>query len=177
MTDQPADPVQDELARLDGATPPAAGDDSLQAHEYFMRLALREAARAEECGEVPVGCVVVRDGVVLATGYNLRETNEDPTAHAEVVAIVAAAKVVGRWRLDGCDLYVTLEPCPMCAGALVNARIGRVFYGADDPKAGACGSVLDIPATPQLNHRYPVTRGILAGACGAILTRFFRTRR
>ncbi|MGE3850744.1 MAG: tRNA adenosine(34) deaminase TadA [Planctomycetota bacterium] len=167
--------VAAELARLaDAAADDAAGvaDDA-----HFMRLALREAMAAAALDEVPVGAVVVRAGQVIATGYNLRETRADPTAHAEIVALAAAGAAVGHWRLDECDLFVTLEPCPMCAGALVNSRIRRVVFGCTDPKAGACGSVVDLSSHPQLNHRYEVVGGVLAEACAQVLTAFFRSRR
>jgi len=142
-----------------------------------MRLALDEAVLAELHADVPVGAVVARDGVVIAARHNEREATGDPTAHAEVLAIRDAAQLVGHWRLDECTLYVTLEPCTMCAGALVNARIGRVVFGATDPKAGASGSVYDVLADPRLNHRPPVDSGVLADECGAILRAFFAARR
>lgn len=139
-----------------------------------MRLALEEADAAAEKGEVPIGCVVVsRDGVVLARGHNLRETDEDPTAHAEVVAIREAAKAIGSWRLEGATLYVTLEPCVMCTGAIVNSRIARVVYGAADPKAGACGSLYEIGADTRLNHRFPSEGGMLAEESALRLRAFF----
>lgn len=143
----------------------------------WMEEALREARRAAAEGEVPVGAVVVKDGKALGRGRNQRERLRDPTAHAEMIAITQAAEAVGSWRLDGATIYVTLEPCPMCAGALVNARMGRLVYGADDPKAGACGSLFDLPNDRRLNHRLPVTRGVRAAECGALLTEFFRARR
>jgi tRNA(adenine34) deaminase len=145
--------------------------------EYFMRLALREAERALEHEDVPVGCVIVRDGEVLAAARNERELREDPTAHAEVLALREAAKHVGRWRLDGCAMYVTLEPCAMCAGAIVLARVPRVVYGALDPKAGAAGSVLDVLADPRLNHRPDIAAGLLAGEAAELLRAFFASRR
>lgn len=143
----------------------------------WMEEALREARRAAAEGEVPVGAVVVKDGKALGRGRNQRERLRDPTAHAEMIAITQAAEAVGTWRLDGATLFVTLEPCPMCAGALVNARMGRLVYGADDPKAGACGSLFDLPNDRRLNHRLPVVRGVRAAECGALLTEFFRARR
>ena len=142
-----------------------------------MREALKEARRAAAEDEVPVGAVVVKDGRLLGRAHNQRERLRDPTAHAEMVAITQAAEAVGSWRLDGATIYVTLEPCPMCAGALVNARMGRLVYGADDPKAGACGSLMDLANDARLNHRLPVTRGILAAECGGVLREFFRRRR
>jgi tRNA(adenine34) deaminase len=124
-----------------------------------------------------VGAVVVKDGKRIGLGRNQRETLLDPTAHAEMIALTQAAAAVGSWRLDGATMVVTLEPCPMCAGALVNARVSRLVYGADDPKAGACGTLLDIVSHPGLNHRLPVTRGVRAEECGEVLKAFFRERR
>lgn len=143
----------------------------------FMRLALAEAQRAAGDGEVPVGAVVVRDGEVIATGRNQPIEGHDPTAHAEIVALRAAARRLGNYRLDGCDLYVTLEPCPMCSGALLHARLRRVVYGARDPKTGAAGSVVDLFGEPRLNHQTKITGGVLAEACGQLLTDFFQHRR
>ncbi|HEX7289528.1 MAG TPA: tRNA adenosine(34) deaminase TadA [Conexibacter sp.] len=145
--------------------------------EYFMRLALREAERATEHDDVPIGAVVVHDGEVLATGRNERELRRDPTAHAEVLALREAAERLGSWRVLESVLYVTLEPCAMCAGAIVLARVPRVVFGAWDPKAGAAGSVLDVLAQPQLNHRPEVAGGLLAPECGALLSSFFAGRR
>jgi len=145
--------------------------------EYFMRLAMREAERAMEHDDVPIGAVIVHDGEVLAAGRNQREERQDPTAHAEVLALREAAEKLGSWRVLDSVLYVTLEPCAMCAGAIVLARVPRVVFGAWDPKAGAAGSVLDILAQPQLNHRPDVSGGLLADECGALLTSFFASRR
>ncbi len=145
--------------------------------EYFMRLALREAERATEHDDVPIGAVVVHEGEVLATGRNERELRQDPTAHAEVLALREAAEKLGTWRVLESVLYVTLEPCAMCAGAIVLARVPRVVFGAWDPKAGAAGSVLDILAQPKLNHRPEVSGGLLAEECGALLSSFFAGRR
>jgi len=146
--------------------------------EYFMRLALREAERALDHEDVPIGAVVVRDdGEVLGTGHNERELRKDPTAHAEIIALREAATVVGGWRVLDAVLYVTLEPCAMCAGAIVLARVPRVVYGASDPKAGACGSVLDVLGEPRLNHRPEVAGGVLARDCGELLSGFFASRR
>ena len=142
-----------------------------------MRLALAEAHAAEAHDDVPIGAVVVRDGAVIASRHNERERTGDPTAHAEVLALRDAAAVVGHWRLLDCTLYVTLEPCVMCAGALVNSRIGRVVYGATDPKAGAVASLYEVCADERLNHRPPVTAGVLADECGAVLKAFFQSRR
>jgi tRNA(adenine34) deaminase len=142
-----------------------------------MEIALAEAKRALDHGDVPIGAVIVRDGVVIAARHNERELAGDPTAHAEILALRDAAAVVGHWRLDDCTLVVTLEPCFMCAGALVNARIGRLVYGATDPKAGAVGSLYDVPADARLNHRPPVTSGLLADRGGDLLRTFFAARR
>lgn len=145
--------------------------------EEWMALALREAERAREEDEVPVGAVIVAEGRVVGRGHNQRERLSDPTAHAEMIAITAAAEALGSWRLGGATIYVTLEPCPMCAGALVNARLDRLVYGAADPKAGACGTLYEIPTDPRLNHRLTVTAGVLEGPCGEILTAYFRDKR
>ena len=142
-----------------------------------MGLALEQAAMAVAHRDVPVGAVVVRDGVVIAARHNERELTGDPTAHAELLAMRDAAVVVGSWRLDNCVLVVTLEPCPMCAGAAVNARVPIVVFGAPDPKAGAGGSLYNVLADPRLNHRCQVISGIQAEACGAILKSFFAARR
>jgi tRNA(adenine34) deaminase len=148
-----------------------------EAHERLMALALERAREAEGHGDVPIGAVVARDGEPLASAGNERELRRDPTAHAEILAIRAAAEALGGWRLPGTTLYVTLEPCAMCAGAIVLARIPAVVYGARDPKAGAAGSVLDILAEPALNHRPEVTGGVLEAECAALLREFFAMRR
>jgi len=145
--------------------------------ERFMRLALREAERALEHDDVPVGAVVVHDGEVAGAAHNERELRQDPTAHAELLAIREASGALGRWRLLDCVLYVTLEPCAMCAGAIVLARVPRVLYGASDPKAGAAGSVLDVLDEPSLNHRPLVEAGLLAEESAALLRGFFGERR
>jgi tRNA(adenine34) deaminase len=145
--------------------------------EHFMRLALREAEAAGAEDEVPIGVVIVQAGRVIAAAHNQREQLHDPTAHAEMIAITQAAGVLGDWRLEGCTLYVTLEPCPMCAGAIVLARVPRVVYGAADPKAGAAQSLYQLLSDSRLNHRAEVTSGVLAQECGAILTRFFEQKR
>jgi tRNA(adenine34) deaminase len=145
--------------------------------EYFMRLALREAERASEHDDVPIGAVVVHAGEVVAVGGNERELRGDPTAHAEILALREAARALGNWRVLDTTLYVTLEPCAMCAGAIVLARVGRVVYGASDPKAGAAGSVLDVLDEPRLNHHPEVVSGVLAPACGQLLSSFFASRR
>jgi tRNA(adenine34) deaminase len=143
-----------------------------------MALALAEAEAAGAAGDVPVGAVVLdADGEVLARAANERERSGDPTAHAEVLALRAAAARTGSWRLPGATVVVTLEPCPMCAGALLAARVGRVAFGAPDPKAGACGSLYNLCVDPRLNHEVDVTPGVRAEACTEVLTRFFRTRR
>ena len=143
----------------------------------WMSRALEEARAAERDGDVPVGAVIVRDGQVLATGRNRREVAADPTAHAEVEAIRDAADQLGSWRLDGCALYVTLEPCAMCAGAIVLARIPTLVYGATDPKAGAVGSLYDICRDERMNHQVEVVAGVEEDAAGDLLRRFFRARR
>jgi tRNA(adenine34) deaminase len=145
--------------------------------ERMMELALEKAAEAEGFGDVPIGAVVAREGEPLAAAGNERELRRDPTAHAEILAIQAAAKALGGWRLPETTLYVTLEPCPMCAGAIVLARIPTVVFGALDPKAGAAGSVLDVLGEPSLNHRPKVSGGLLADECAELLRRFFDARR
>jgi tRNA(adenine34) deaminase len=145
--------------------------------DYFMRLALREAERASQHEDVPIGAVLVQGGEVVAAAHNERELRQDPTAHAEIVVLREAARAAGTWRLLETVLYVTLEPCAMCAGAIVLARVPRVVYGAHDPKAGACGSVLDVLGEPRLNHRPEVAGGLLAQDCGDLLSEFFATRR
>jgi tRNA(adenine34) deaminase len=142
-----------------------------------MQEALAEARRAAEIGEVPIGAVVVRDGEVIGRGHNRRESYGDPLAHAEILAIREAAARVGGWRLAGCTMVVTLEPCAMCAGALVNSRIDRLVYGAADPKAGYCGSLGNLVQDPRLNHRLEVTRSVLEGESAALLRGFFASLR
>jgi tRNA(adenine34) deaminase len=143
----------------------------------YMRMALAEAQAAAAAGEVPVGAIIVCNDRVIAAAHNQRETLRDPTAHAEMIAITQAAESLGAWRLEGCTLYVTLEPCPMCAGAIVQSRVPRVVYGAIDPKAGAVESLYTLLADERLNHRPNVTGSVLAEPCGEILTSFFRARR
>ena len=152
-------------------TKPAVRDDS-----WFMRAALREAAKAGLRGEVPVGAVVVQDGKIVARGSNRPVTSSDPTAHAEVVALRRAARRAGNYRLTGCDLYVTIEPCAMCLGATVQARVGRLVYGAPDPKAGAVRSIMVFPFD-RSNHRPRILGGVLAAESGRLLTDFFRSKR
>jgi len=139
----------------------------------WMRVALDEARRAREHGDVPIGAVAVRGGAILARAHNRREADGDATAHAELIAIREASRILGHWRLEGVTLYCTLEPCAMCAGAMVLARLPRLVYGAPDPKAGAGGSVLDLLNHPQLNHRVEVTGGVLAEECAALIVEFF----
>lgn len=155
---------------MHGESPDASWRDA-------MRAALDQARAALEHDDVPVGAVVVRDGVVIAARHNERELTRDPTAHAEILALRDAAAAVGHWRLDDCTLVVTLEPCAMCAGAIVNGRVGRLVYGASDPKAGAAGSCFDLVDSPVLNHRVPKVTGVLAEECGRLLVDFFRARR
>jgi tRNA(adenine34) deaminase len=143
----------------------------------FMQLALDQARLAWAAGEVPVGAVLVRDGEVIATGFNQPIGRHDPTAHAEIMALRSAAEKIGNYRLPGCELYVTLEPCAMCSGAMMHARLARVVYAATDPKTGACGSVLDLFQHPQLNHHTEVVGGVLADEAGTMLKDFFAERR
>ena len=152
-------------------------ESCLMSDDHFMREALALAQQAEVLGEVPVGAVVVKDGVIIGRGCNQPIAARDPTAHAEVVAMRDAAARTGNYRLVGCELYVTLEPCVMCAGAIMHARVGRVVYGAADPKTGACGSVVDLFADARLNHHATVTAGVLAEECSAKLMAFFSQRR
>jgi tRNA(adenine34) deaminase len=154
-------------------------DDNLRAERdrHFMRLAQQAANTARDAGEVPVGAVLVRDDQVIATGFNHPISAHDPSAHAEMVALRAAAQILGNYRLPGCELYVTLEPCLMCAGAIIHARLARVIFGAHDPKTGACGSVINAFAHAQLNHHTQVTGGVLEHECSAALKAFFADRR
>jgi len=149
----------------------------LHSDDYFMREALRQAARAYELGEVPVGAVVVREGKIIARAFNQVETLKDATAHAEMLALTQAEAAVGDWRLTDCTLYVTKEPCPMCAGAIVHTRLVRVVFGAFDPKAGAAGSAINLLQFPTLNHRCEITRGIRDAECSALLREFFQEQR
>ena len=145
--------------------------------ELFMREALALAKRAAETGEVPVGAVVVKDGAVVGRGYNRPVSGKDPTAHAEVMALRDAAERIGNYRLVDCELYVTLEPCAMCAGAIMHARVSRLVYGAADPKSGACGSVVDLFAENRLNHHATIVGGVMAVEAGSLLQDFFSARR
>lgn len=149
-----------------------------QEDAFYMRAALVEATQAYALGEVPIGAVLVNEtGEIVARGHNLRERDHDATAHAEMITIRAACERLGRWRLSGLTLYVTIEPCPMCAGAIVMSRVDRVVYGGTDYKAGACESLFNIPGHPALNHHPEVTAGVLAEECAGIMKRFFRERR
>jgi tRNA(adenine34) deaminase len=150
---------------------------SQESDEQFMRMAMEAASRAAAMGEVPVGAVVVLDGKVIATGFNQPIASHDPSAHAEMVALREASAVMANYRLPGCELYVTLEPCAMCSGAIMHARLSRVIFGAADPKTGACGSVINLFDNTSLNHHASVTPGVLAGECGQLLSDFFRARR
>jgi len=143
----------------------------------YMQQAISQARNAWALGEVPVGALVVKDGQIIATGFNQPIGNHDPTAHAEIMALRAAANILGNYRLPGCEMYVTLEPCAMCAGAMMHARLTRVIYGASDPKTGACGSVLNLFEQEKLNHHTEVTAGVLAEECGTLLKEFFAERR
>jgi len=159
------------------AYPAMTGTDDLHPGRVFMREALLLAQEAAACGEVPVGAVVVLDGEIVGRGFNQPIRRHDPTAHAEIMALRDAASRLGNYRLPGCSLYVTLEPCIMCAGAIMHARIARVVFGASDPKTGACGSVVDLFAEARLNHHAEVIGGILAEECGMQLSNFFAARR
>jgi len=145
--------------------------------QKWMKEALIEAAKAADMGEVPIGAVIVKNGAIVGRGYNRRETDRDPTLHAEMIAIRQAARHLGGWRLMGCTLYVTIEPCPMCAGAILMGRIDRVVYGAADPKAGCAGTLYDLLSDPRFNHRADVTAGVMEGECGSIIRSFFREKR
>ena len=146
-------------------------------HEHYMRLALAEAHAALELDEVPVGAVIVHDGRVIAAAHNQRESLRDPTAHAEMIAITQAAEALGDWRLEDCTMYVTLEPCPMCAGAVVQARVPTVVFGAHDPKAGACKTLFFIASDARLNHQAQIVSGILEPECANVLKEFFARKR
>jgi len=145
--------------------------------EEMMKLALEEAKKAFDKNEVPVGAVIIKNGEVISRAHNLRETVKDPTAHAEIMAIRQAAEMLKDWRLSGCEMFVTLEPCPMCAGAILQSRISRLYFGAFDEKAGCCGSLYDIPEDPVFNHRTEVIGGILEEECQEILSQFFKKKR
>jgi tRNA(adenine34) deaminase len=146
-------------------------------HDFFMGEALKEAKKAYKKDETPVGAIIVRQGNIISRGYNEKELKQDPTLHAEITAIKKACKKLGTWRLNDCDMYVTLEPCTMCSGAVIQARVGRLFIGTADPKAGAVGSVLDVLHVDKFNHKVDVICGILEEECSAILKEFFRDLR
>ncbi|GGO09823.1 tRNA-specific adenosine deaminase [Saccharibacillus kuerlensis] len=146
-------------------------------HEYWMRLAIEEAHKAQSIGEVPIGAIIVRNGEIVGRGYNLRETTHDATAHAEMIAIREASERIGAWRLLDCTLYVTLEPCPMCAGAIVQGRVPLVVYGTPDPKAGCAGTLMNLLQEPRFNHRTELIEGVLREECGSLLSDFFRELR
>ena len=165
------------LSSCDEATKAAKADQEAKADEEAMRMALAEAAKAPAHGDVPVGAVVLVDGAVVASRHNERELRRDPTAHAEILALRDAASRLGSWRLDQATVVVTLEPCPMCAGALVAGRVGRLVFGAPDLRAGACGSLYQLCSDPRLNHELPVTSGVLEEQAGELLVRFFAERR
>ena len=145
--------------------------------EYFMKQALKQAQKALKIDEVPIGCVVVKNNKVLGSGFNQKIKKNSALEHAEIVALKKAQKKLGDWHLNDCTLYVTLEPCPMCAGACINTRVGRVVFGASDPKAGCCGTLYNLPEDKRFNHRPEVTGGVLQDECGKILTQFFKTKR
>ena len=145
--------------------------------EKFMLEALKEAEKSANFDEVPVGAVIVKDGKIIARGHNLRERNNDPTAHAEIVAVRKACKKLKTWRLEGCTIYVTIEPCSMCAGTLLWARIKRIVYGANDPKGGALGSSYNLFEVKNINHKVEITRGVLENRCAELMTSFFRNKR
>ena len=163
--------------RQDVLQPTMLMTDITKNDENFMRLAIAQAGIAEENGDVPIGAVIVHQNQIIAKAYNQREQLNDPTAHAEIIALTQAAAALETWRLTGCSIYVTLEPCPMCAGALVLARIDRLVFGCNDPKTGACGSLYNIVQDSRLNHRLEITSGVLADECSNLLTEFFRKRR
>ena len=153
------------------------GESRLKDDTYYMNLALEEAKKARELQEVPIGAVVVWNGEIIAKGYNLRETDQSSVAHAELLAIAEACRVLGTWRLEEATLYVTLEPCPMCAGAIINSRIKRVVFGAHDPKAGCAGTFMNLLQDERFNHQSEVTSGVLQEECGGLLTAFFKELR
>lgn len=152
-------------------------DKNLHTHEYFMGEALKEAKKAYKKDETPIGCVIVKDNLIIARGHNEKEVKQDPTLHAEMIAIRKAVKKLGCWRLIDCDMYVTLEPCPMCAGALIQARIDKLYIGTADPKAGSVGSVINILEVEKFNHKVGVEYGMLEDECSRILKDFFKELR
>ena len=178
VPEKPKPGGHDEPEELRPAKPPSEAPDPEAARDLrLMRRALEEAQKAAEMGEVPIGAVVARGKEILAVAHNEREATKDPTAHAELLALRRAATRTKSWRLTGCTLYATLEPCPMCAGALHAARISRLVYAAPDPKAGAAGTLYDLPADSRLNHTYPCTRGVLQSEAATLLRTFFKQRR
>ena len=146
-------------------------------HEHFMKLALKEASKAKDIDEVPIGAVIVKDNKIIAKGHNLRETKKDPLGHAELVAIKKAAKKLGDWQLVGCDLYVTIEPCIMCSGAIIQSRIARVIYGADDIKGGGFGSSINVLDAKNINHTPEVIKGVMKDECSKIIKEYFKSKR
>jgi tRNA(adenine34) deaminase len=172
MSRQPLEPRDVRLATMGSSVSPAPVTD-----EGWMAEALTLARAAQVQGEVPVGAIIVKDGAIVGRGANGTIAGNDPTAHAEIAALRDAGRALGNYRLPGCEVYVTIEPCAMCAGAILHARIGRLVFGANDPKTGACGSVVDLFAVPRLNHHATVTGGVLAGECGSLLSAFFGARR
>ena len=155
----------------------SAADDHRKAYERFMRFAMAQARKAEKLDEVPIGCVIVHEGTIIARGYNRRNTDRNTISHAEMNAIRKASRKLGDWRLEGCTIYVTLEPCQMCSGAIVQSRIDRCVIGAMNPKAGCAGSVLNLLQVAQFNHQVKITKGVLGDACGKMLSDFFRDLR
>ena len=143
----------------------------------YMKEALKEAKKAELIDEVPIGCVIVKDDKIIARGHNQRETNQSPIGHAEIIAINKASKKLKSWRLEGCDIYVTLEPCIMCSGAIIQSRISKVYYGASDPKGGALGSSINVLEAQNINHHPEVISGVLKDECSSIITNYFKTKR
>ncbi len=152
-------------------------NDQSKIDQHYMKMAIDQAIIAQKKGDVPVGCVIVKNNKVIARAFNQREQLADPTAHAEIIALTIAAAALGNWHLDDCTIYVTLEPCPMCAGALVLSRAKRLVYGCTDPKTGACGSLYNIVADQRLNHQLEVTSGVMAKDCAFLLSDFFRKKR
>ena len=169
--------AQDQRPSLARSEPSPGTEDAARSDELWMEEALRCARRALEMEEVPVGAIVVFEGKIVGRGWNRNITDSDPTAHAEIVALRQAGATIGNHRLGDCELFVTIEPCPMCAGAMVQARIKRLVYGSDDPKAGAAGSVIQVVNHPQLNHKLDVRSGVLAGRSAELLQTFFKSRR
>ena len=143
----------------------------------FMKEAIKEAKKAELIDEVPIGCVIVKDGKIISRGHNIRETKQNPIGHAEIVAITKASKKLNSWRLDGCDIYITLEPCIMCSGAIIQSRIRHIYFGAFDPKGGALGSSINVLEAENINHHPEITSGVLQEECSSLLTNYFKNKR